>query len=116
MPLFNPPLYKRANRQCPNCGHPGKWWDSPLMKVPWSEWNCPKCGFVLGIDLGRRALQAIAVGLPITLVLMLGDVHRWPGWAEISFFAGWGAWVLFALWWFDSVVVRRPAEGSAAAS
>jgi hypothetical protein len=27
MALFNRPLYKPGNKQCPNCGQPSGWWD-----------------------------------------------------------------------------------------
>jgi hypothetical protein len=116
MALFNPPLHKRGNRSCPNCGHAVGWWTELMWKNPWSKWDCPECQSVLGIDLGRRAVDAIVVGVPFALVLILGNLHTWPGWTRVSFFAGWVVLFLLAWWWFDSVVVRRPAEQPGRAS
>ena len=116
MAWFNPPLYKHGNKKCLNWGHSSGWWGWPGRSWAWAKWNCPNCQSVLGIDLGRRAVQAIAVGLPYALVLSLGNVHKWPGWAGISFFAGWVVLFLLAWWWFDSVVLRRPAEQASGVS
>src|SRR4030042_1604021 len=102
MAWFNPPLNKRGNRKCPNCGEPVSW---TRLSWAWAKWSCPECQSVMGIDLGRRAVQAIVVGLPFALVLSLGSIHTWPGWAQKSFFAGWVVLFLLAWWWFHSVVV-----------
>lgn len=110
MAWFNPPLYKLGNKNCPNCGHPSGWWDWGLGSWAWSKWNCPKCQSVLGIDLGRRAAQAVVVGVPFALVLILGEVHTWSAWAKVSFLVGWLIFFVLAGWWFHSWVLRRPAK------
>gem|GEM_PF-3233726 len=115
MPLFNPPLPKFGNKKCSHCGQPVKWtlfWfgDFAWRNSPWVKWSCPKCQSILGWNLGRAVMWyglLLAVLLPSIVLGAISLPYWWLGWAT---------WCVGTYWWLYSVVVRRPAEGSAAAS
>ena len=105
MAWFNPPLYKHGNRKCPNCGHAVRW--ALHLFGTGGDWDCPKCHAGLGWDNARKISGAVIfVGIiaPILVFTLSGDLPI------RAFFLALILGPPFLLWWFDSVVVRRPAE------
>lgn len=105
MALFEPPLYKPGNKRCPNCG-----------KVQWrhlspgllsSEWHCPKCQSVLGVDGWRLLLSSLAravVYFAFFMAVILPrpiEIRR----LAVAIIAFVGMWAL-VIWWLDSLKLK----------
>jgi hypothetical protein len=109
MALFNPPLYKRGNKKCPNCGQTASWvrlW----LRGNWYEWSCPVCRSVLRKDGGRVMVGAVAVVLFVVGAFAFVDLWSWQLWAIVPFWVGVVAVVFLLESWLDSVVLRRAGE------
>jgi hypothetical protein len=55
--------------ECPVCRAALSWWH--LLRPLWSQWNCPACDSLLGIDVLRRLL-GIGIYVPLALVIVFG--------------------------------------------
>jgi hypothetical protein len=107
MAWFNPPLYERGNRKCPNCGEPVKWMDGRRRSEGLEGWVCRKCQAPLAWDIGRviARFTAFAAMAAVDALLWLdGTLASWEV-AVASVIT-----TSLMLWWFDSVVLRSPAE------
>ena len=107
MALFDPPLYKPGNKECPSCGSPVR---RESMGYLWSTRYCTQCGSALGHDIARFFAGLVLIApLVAVWVWCIWDEAVWPLWARLLSFAGY----LFALglnvWWFPSVNLREKA-------
>lgn len=113
MAWFNPPLNKRGNKKCPNCGELVPW--MRLYVWSWHQWNCRRCGSILTKDGARFLTGAFLIVFPFILVwsavLVFWD---WPVWAMMLFCVGGLVVAELGAWWLDSVVLRRPAQAETA--
>jgi hypothetical protein len=105
MAWFNPPLNKRGNKRCPDCGKTQ--WGHLLNGWFMSEWHCSECQAVLGVDGWRYLLSGLArVAVYSAILLSIILLRPVPTWTFLAAFVAFVAMTALIAWWFDSVKLK----------
>ncbi len=104
MAPFDPPLSKKGNKRCPKCGSGQSLYLFMNSRNPWATWECPNCGYRLGINARRYWLGSLLI-LASALVTVPSFLLL-PKWGIPIGFLVFGSAAIIINWWLLSIEVK----------